>query len=262
MGSFGRDEGADLRQKHDEGGLTKEGGLTAHVRPGDDHDLRLFVVEVHVIRHVALPEGELLLDDGVAPSTDIDDEAIIDDGAGVALCDRYLGERTEAVQLGDDAGILLQWADEAREAYKKLAIKTSFEAGDTLFGAEDLLLVLLELGEDVALGIGERLLACPVFGHLIIVGGAHLDVVAEDIIIGDLERGDARTLALAALELQEVFLAVGGEATELVQLAIHSWGDGDATTESGGWLFGQRVLDVGDELAHRLQAAGYLLQLG
>ena len=55
---------------------------------------------------------------------------------------------------------------------------------------------------------------------------------------------------------------MGGEATELVQLAIHSRGDGDATTESGGWLFGQRVLDVGDELAHRLQAAGYLLQLG
>ena len=259
MGGFGGDEGADLRQKHDEGGLTKEGGLTAHVRPGDDHDLRLLVVEVHVIRHVALPEGELLLDDGVAPSTDIDDEAIIDDGAGVALRDGHFGERTEAVQLSDDAGILLQWADEAREAYKEFAIETPFEAGDTLFGAEDLLLVLLELGEDVALGVGERLLACPVFGYLIIVGGAHLDVVAEDIIIGDLEGGDTRALTLAALELQEVFLAVGGEATELIQLAIHSWGDGDTTTESSGWLFGQRVLDVGDELAHRLQAAGYLL---
>ena len=55
---------------------------------------------------------------------------------------------------------------------------------------------------------------------------------------------------------------MGGEATELIQLAIHSWGDGDATTEGCGWLFGQRVLDVGDELAHRLQATGYLLQLG
>ena len=121
---------------------------------------------MHVIRHVALPEGELLLDDGVAPSTDIDDEAIIDDGAGVALRDGYLGKRTEAVQLGNDAGILLQWADEARETYKKLAIETSFEAGDTLFGAEDLLLVLFELGEDVALGVGERLLDVPVFGYL------------------------------------------------------------------------------------------------
>ena len=52
---------------------------------------------MHVIGYVALPEGELLLDDGVTPSTDINDEAIIDDGAGVALCDGYLGERTEAV---------------------------------------------------------------------------------------------------------------------------------------------------------------------
>ena len=94
------------------------------------------------------------------------------------------------------------------------------------------------------------------------MGGAHLDVVAEDIIVGDLEGGDTRALTLAALELQEVFLAVGGEATEFVQLAIHSWGDGDATAGSGGWLFGQCVLDVGDEFAHRLQTTGYLLQLG
>ena len=94
------------------------------------------------------------------------------------------------------------------------------------------------------------------------MGGAHLDVVAEDIIIGDLEGGDAGALTLAALELQEVFLAVGGEATELIQLAIDSRGDGDATTKGCGWLFGQRVLDVGDELAHRLQTTGYLLQLG
>ena len=62
---------------------------------------------MHVIRHVALPEGELLLNDGVTPSADIDDEAIIDDGAGVALRDGHFGKRTEAVQLGDDAGILL-----------------------------------------------------------------------------------------------------------------------------------------------------------
>ena len=88
-----------------------------------------------------------------------------------------------------------------------------FEGGDTLLSAEDLLLVFLELGEDVSLGIGQGLLACPVLGHLVFVGGAYLDVVAEDIIIGYLERRDARTFALASLELKEVVLSVGGEAT-------------------------------------------------
>ena len=88
-----------------------------------------------------------------------------------------------------------------------------FEGGDTLLSAEDLLLVFLKLGEDVSLGIGQGLFARPVLGHLVFVGGAHLDVVAEDIIIGHLERRNARAFALASLELKQVILAVGREAT-------------------------------------------------
>ena len=137
-----------------------------------------------------------------------------------------------------------------------------FEGGDTLLCAEDLLLVFLELGEDVSLGISQGLLARPVLGHLIFVGGAYLDVVAEDIIIGHLERRDARAFALASLELKQVVLAVGREATQLIQLTAHAWSDGRATTKGGWWLFGQRPFDVGDEVAHRLQTAGDALQLG
>ena len=88
-----------------------------------------------------------------------------------------------------------------------------FEGSDTLLSAEDLLLVFLELGEDVSLGIGQSLFARPVLGYLVFVGGAYLDVVAEDIIIGYLERRDARSFALASLEFKEVILAVGREAT-------------------------------------------------
>ena len=88
-----------------------------------------------------------------------------------------------------------------------------FEGGDTLLSTENLLLVFFELGEDVSLGIGQGLLARPVVGHLVFVGGAYLDVVAEDIIIGHLERRDARAFALASLEFKEVILAVGREAT-------------------------------------------------
>ena len=41
---FGWDEGAYLCQEDDECSLAEEGGFTAHIRPCDDHDLRLCFV--------------------------------------------------------------------------------------------------------------------------------------------------------------------------------------------------------------------------
>ena len=52
---------------------------------------------MHIVRHVALPEGELLLDDGMATSTYVDGESVIHDRADVALGDGYFGEARETV---------------------------------------------------------------------------------------------------------------------------------------------------------------------
>ena len=52
---------------------------------------------MYVVRHVALPEGELLLDDGMATGAYVDGESVIHDRADVALGDGYFGEAREAV---------------------------------------------------------------------------------------------------------------------------------------------------------------------
>ena len=85
MCRFGRDEGADLRQQGDECCLTKECGLTAHVRPGDNHDLGVVRAKPYIIRYVALAEGELSLDHGVATSLDVYDSPFVHHGTNVAI---------------------------------------------------------------------------------------------------------------------------------------------------------------------------------
>ncbi len=57
------------------------------------------------------------------------------------------------------------------------------------------------------------------------MGVAHFDIVAEDVVVADLERRDARRLALALLDACQVILAVERDAAQVVQLGIHAVGD-------------------------------------
>lgn len=69
---------------------------------------------------------------------------------------------------------------------------------DPLVSLQDLLLVLLQLGRHEALATHDRLLALVVRRHQAEVGLADLDVVAEDPVEADLERGNPGAAAARA----------------------------------------------------------------
>jgi hypothetical protein len=62
----------------------------------------------------------------------------------------------------------------------KLGEDLPFERRELLLGVEDLLLVLLQLRGDIALGVAEGLLPDVVLGDTIAVGVGDLQVVTED----------------------------------------------------------------------------------
>ena len=74
-----------------------------------------------------------------------------------------------------------------------------FQVLGFLVGREDLLLVLFQLGRDVAFGVLERLLADVVGRHLSVAVAVRLDVVAEDFVVADFQLGDSRPLDLLGL---------------------------------------------------------------
>ena len=58
---------------------------------------------------------------------------------------------------------------------------------DFFLCAENLRLEFLELFRDVALGVRERLLADVAVGHEVGAAVAHLDIVAEHLVVADFE---------------------------------------------------------------------------
>ena len=67
----------------------------------------------------------------------------------------------------------------------------------------DLVFELLELFGEKALGADRRLLALIVRGRVLEMRLGDFDVVAENAVVADLERGDARRFALASLKIDQ-----------------------------------------------------------
>ena len=111
----------------------------------------------------------------------------------------------------------MRWAWSA--ALWRTSAKSSFSrVEDLLFGVEHFALVILQLGGGEALGVDQGLLAFVVGGREVQIGAGDFDVVAEDVVEADLQRGDAGALALAGFDLGDVLVAVLAEVAELVEL--------------------------------------------
>ena len=123
----------------------------------------------------------------------------------------------------------------------KIEEELVFELARAFLCAEDFRLHLLQLGRDEALGVGQGLLARVVGGDGGEIGGADLDVVAEDLVVADLERLDAGAFLLAALESGEPFLALDRGGAKFLQRGMVSGADEAAFLEQDGRVVGQRA---------------------
>ena len=99
-----------------------------------------------------------------------------------------------------------------------LPVEGPLQLLDPLPGVEYQGLVLLQLRRDEPLASHQRLAPGVVVGHLGQVGVADLDVVAEDLVVSDLEAPYAGALPLPVLEPRDVLAGVPGGQAQLVQL--------------------------------------------
>ena len=148
--------------------------------------------------------------------------AVIDDRTDVAVLLRTLGEGKEAIELGEERGVLLYGSYISCQSRDETVEDLCLEAEDAFLRTHNLVLVLLEFLGDVTLGLGQCLLANPVGRHLVLVRVAHLEVVAKHVVVANLQALDACRLYLALLHLQQVTLALICYLAQLVELCIHA----------------------------------------
>ena len=92
-------------------------------------------------------------------------------------------------------------------------------------GCQDLLFQRFEFGCNVAFGIGKCLLANPLFGHFVLVGVAHLKVVAEHVIEANLQAAYTRAICLVLAYAFYCLAAVITQITQFVEFVIYSGSD-------------------------------------
>ena len=158
-----------------------------------------------------------------------------------------LGKARQHVQLGQDAAVALDVRNGLLDAADEFPVQARFQRVDAVLGREDLFLVGLEFLGDVTFGVHQGLLADPLRRHLVLVGIAHLDIIAENVVVGNFEGGNPGAFGFPLLHLEEVILSSGGKRAELVQFGIHAGADDRSLADLNGRFRIHHPLDFGEQ---------------
>ena len=127
--------------------------------------------------------------------------------------------------------------------------------------AKDLAFQFLQLLRDVPLAGGKGLLADIGLRHKIFVGVAHLDEVAEHMIIPNFQFGDAGLLPQAGFQLRQHALGVIADGAQLVHLGMVALGDDAAILQGGGGVRVYCGINARLDILQRVDAGGKLGKL-
>ncbi len=133
---------------------------------------------------------------------------------------RTLGEIGENVEVASASARTLQRRNRSGKLGDDRLVENLFAGERTVLRRQRAILECLQLGRDVALGVLQRLPAAVIVGHARGVRMRDLDVEPVDLVVFDLEIGDAGALALARLQCYEELAAVGVDRTELVEIGV------------------------------------------
>ena len=167
-----------------------------------------------------------------------------------------LGETREHIEVCEQVGGALEAGELGDERVAELVEQARLEVDAAAVGGEELLFVLLQLGRDVALRVGDGLLAEVVDGDGLAVGVRDLDVIAEDPVVADLERGDAGAGPLHGLILEHPGAAIGGEPVNLVEVVGEAGPNDRALCNAERWFVEERGADGGGEVGAVVDGGG------
>ena len=158
-------------------------------------------IELNIIGHILLAYRQLGLDNGMTSGLYLQHTIVAYYRAHIAMLLGCFGKGEHTVETGYDVGVDLYLRYKLCHIGYQLHEEAGLKRQYLLVGSHYLLLILLKLLGDVALGTGKGLLSNPFLRHLVLVRVAHLEVVAEDIVVAHLKRLDARLLCLFLLNL-------------------------------------------------------------
>ncbi len=184
---------------------------------------------------------------------DFDDAGLIHGGAAVVVLHRHGGKGAKSVDLGHGGGGLLDAGHLGGHLEPQISEQLKFQGGHPVGGGEDVALQVLQLLGDVALAVHQRLLADIGLRHQLLEGVGHLDVVAEHLVVADLQGADAGFFLFACLHLGDDALAAVEDGAEPVHLRVEAVTDELTLPHGEGGLVHQRFADQRGQIVQIVQ---------
>ena len=200
------------------------GGLSGHVGAGQDHHFGAVVGQLHVIGHVG-PGVQDPLHHRMTAVSNPDGVSQVQLGPDIAVLHRCVRQPGEHVQLCDGRGDLANGARRFGQLGADPMVNGPFSFFQTISGVQHQRFVFLQFWNDIAFGVGQRLTPDVVLGHLIDVGLADLDVVAEDLVVTHFQAFDLGAVTLPLFESSYELAGIGRGAFQFVHLRRKSWPD-------------------------------------
>ena len=167
--------------------------------------------------------------------------------ANPVVLDRVARERAHDVELGERASGGHQSRHVAGERGDEAVIELLLKRGGALLRGECLILVVLELGRDEALGVLERLSAVVFDGDGRGLPLGDLDVEAVDAVVLDAKAREPRLFALALFKVEEELARVVAHLAQESQLLVEIGADDVALAQKRGGVGKERGLEIRED---------------
>src|SRR5208282_5961302 len=179
-----------------------------HVRPGDEQELSRIGVGIEVVGH-ELARTHSGFEHRMPSLADAHSARGIHRGPHVAAPARDFGQRRERIELAHRARRFEYRAALSLQVAQQFGEELQLQLAQARLRRKNLAFQFLQSRRGEALGADQRLLALVVGRSAIEMALGYLDVVAEDAVVTDLERGDAGARAR-------------GERAQLVDLGVEA----------------------------------------
>ncbi len=171
------------------------------------------------------------------------DVALVHLGPDIVPLVGQFGEGQQDIKNGQVLGHLLQPGDLLSDFFPDLKEKLVFQLVDPGLGSQHPVFVFLQLRGDKPFAVNQGLFPLVIGGHQRQVGLGYLNVIAKNLVVADLQRGDTRPFSLPFLNLGDQGLAGVTDLPQLIQLPVEACLDQASFLNQVGWLIQDGPVD-------------------
>ena len=179
----------------------------------------------------------MAFDDRVTAFGDAYSKRVVDFGTAISVVHGSHSESEQTVDLCHHRSVGLYGRDIFSDGFDQFVEDSIFNYADAFLCTQYFLLVLFEFGRYIAFGADKRLLANPIGRHFVLMGVAHLNVVAKDVVETDFQRRDAGVLYFSLHHLVEIVFTGGCNQAQFVKFVIDTMSDEVSSAQQSRRVF-------------------------